>query len=1088
MKNKLTSTTGALYAARLALLLVAMTLSTLWTHARPAPPPMAYFTESPQTGCAPLLVHFYNASGAGAYLWNFGDPGSGLNDTSTACGPFHIFNTPGAFTVTLTVTNGSGVFTHTEAITVLPTPNPLITGPHKACQGPLYSYTYSVPLNAGSTYNWIVNNGAYSTNATGNVITVDWLNYGTNNITVSETNSVGCTGTDTINVNVAPLPNLSNYLPCGQKGGASGRNPDQGNPSQTPCVCANSVQTYFAPGDGNFYKWYVTNGTIVSLGPNGNTATIKWGNSGVACLTLIDSNVFGCKDSATCCFQLCPGPKAKFTITSSPSCLGTSIEFNGSPSAGAISYSWDFGDGSTATGKIVNHTYGAVGSYSVTLTVANSTGCVSDTTMTVTVTPGTAPHIYCPGSVCANSQAVYWTNRIAGATYTWNVTGGTWVPNAVGDSIRVTWGPGPIGMITLSVSGTSIYTCPQPVTVSVPILPAVPAIDGSTVVCIGTQYTYTAPLIPGSDYTWTVTGASLVTPNGNSVNIIWDGTATGTITLHIKNDLLCCKGVNSITVVKKPTLFIFGTNPVCPHQLGTYSTTGGILCNWTVTGGSFVGPSSGVTGVTIKWGTGATGLVTASPVVSGAFCNDPASLSITIIPLPAPAQISGSNMVCLGSTTGYTVNVPPGIGSTWQAYGGSLSSTTPTSTNVTWTVPGMDSIVVIQTNSLGCPVRNKYIVYVVPPGIPTITGPTPVCVHDIKTYSFVLPAGIPASAYQWSVIGGNVTPSAPSNTVTIAWGFSASGVITLTNLVCNTSANFNVTIYDSPTVVINQTLNCNPVMNLTAITDPLSTIQWTGHPVGMATITVSAPGTYTVTVKNPVGCTNVKSITLSSIPTLPHPDATITKTGLYSPTYPFLVEFCVPNVPGQIYHWSSGETTPCIFVHDYIARTVTVTGVNLCTSTNKDSVIYINPCPVPPCPIACSITTNCPVTTLTAGSGSSWSWTLPGGGTASTQSVSVSAGPGTYTVSYLDVSGNPQSCSYTYYGPNPTPTFSVASICNPVTFNNTTFPTANYYYWDYGDGSYSNGTFGQHTYSLAGPYTVVLWVSMDPVGHPSPFR
>jgi chitodextrinase len=34
-------------------------------------------------------------------------------------------------------------------------------------------------------------------------------------------------------------------------------------------------------------------------------------------------------------------------------------------------YTWDFGDGSTGSGATVSHTYGAIGTYTVTLTVGN---------------------------------------------------------------------------------------------------------------------------------------------------------------------------------------------------------------------------------------------------------------------------------------------------------------------------------------------------------------------------------------------------------------------------------------------------------------------------------------------------------------------------------------------------------------------------------------------------------------------------------------------------------------------------------------------------------------------------------------------
>ena len=55
--------------------------------------------------------------------------------------------------------------------------------------------------------------------------------------------------------------------------------------------------------------------------------------------------------------------------------VGTPVIFNASGSSdnvGVVSYEWDFGDGTTSTGVIVNHTYTESGTYTVTLTVKDA--------------------------------------------------------------------------------------------------------------------------------------------------------------------------------------------------------------------------------------------------------------------------------------------------------------------------------------------------------------------------------------------------------------------------------------------------------------------------------------------------------------------------------------------------------------------------------------------------------------------------------------------------------------------------------------------------------------------------------------------
>jgi PKD repeat protein len=74
-----------------------------------------------------------------------------------------------------------------------------------------------------------------------------------------------------------------------------------------------------------------------------------------------------------------PGaPSARFTYTPTDPLVNEPVTFDASsstPNGGNLtSYLWDFGDGTTGTGVIVNHTYTTVDSYLVTLNVTDSEG------------------------------------------------------------------------------------------------------------------------------------------------------------------------------------------------------------------------------------------------------------------------------------------------------------------------------------------------------------------------------------------------------------------------------------------------------------------------------------------------------------------------------------------------------------------------------------------------------------------------------------------------------------------------------------------------------------------------------------------
>ena len=78
-------------------------------------------------------------------------------------------------------------------------------------------------------------------------------------------------------------------------------------------------------------------------------------------------------------------PSAQFTSE----CVGLVCSFDGRPSTdpdGTVTgWSWDFGNGSSATGATTQHTFAAAGAYPMTLTVTDDAGATSRSTRTVTV-------------------------------------------------------------------------------------------------------------------------------------------------------------------------------------------------------------------------------------------------------------------------------------------------------------------------------------------------------------------------------------------------------------------------------------------------------------------------------------------------------------------------------------------------------------------------------------------------------------------------------------------------------------------------------------------------------------------------------
>jgi PKD repeat protein len=125
---------------------------------------------------------------------------------------------------------------------------------------------------------------------------------------------------------------------------------------------------------------------------------------------------------------LCAVPKAcNFTSDTSTPTTGQQILFKATASGGVGPYvfTWNFGDGETANGDSIQHTYVSTGTYNVTITVRDSAGHAYQTSNTLTIarskTSGSPLSLFAPfvlvalASGVAFSGAVYWyRSRILG--------------------------------------------------------------------------------------------------------------------------------------------------------------------------------------------------------------------------------------------------------------------------------------------------------------------------------------------------------------------------------------------------------------------------------------------------------------------------------------------------------------------------------------------------------------------------------------------------------------------------------------------------------------------------------------------------
>ncbi|MBL4668806.1 MAG: PKD domain-containing protein, partial [Flavobacteriales bacterium] len=890
---------------------------------------------------------------------------------------------------------------------------------------------------------------------------------GTYTVQLISTSPFACSDTITTTIVVDSLPtsNFGFTIEC------------VGNPTIFTDSSSNAISWSWTFGDGN---------NSVLQNPSNSYAV-----AGTYNVTLITTNVAGCTHTITIPVVVNNVAVAAFSTTQT--CFGAATNFTDLSSGTPISWSWDFGDGSTAITQNPSNIYGAPGTYNVALIVAAGSGCFDTIVQAITVdSVPTANYTFT--DVCSNDTTFFISTSTGNPdTYSWTFGDGNTdnTNNSTPNNIYLVDGTYNIELII----GYASTGCTDTITQVITSYPHTAPNFSNNTACLNdttffTDLTGNSPTI----WTWNFGDGNTDNVQNPTYTYLLDGNYN--VTLTTENIFGCADSVTQGITIDPLPIANFSFDTVCLNTITTFIDNSINAVSWVWDFGD--GNTSASQNPTHLYG--ADGTYNTELIVTNQFgCTDTTVNSIIVNPNP----IAGftTDTVCFGVPTTFT-DISTGTPVTWAWNFGDGNTDNTQFTSNTYGVDSTYTTQLIVTNIFNCAdtILNTVIV------LPQPTAAFDVTLSCAKQQSIFVDTsqGTPTN-WSWDFGDGNTSNlQNPSNIYLLGGNYNVQLIIG-NGAGCSDTIVTPIVVSTVPTPGFSADTVC--FGNVTTFTENvidvagIATYDWDFGDGNTSispnpTYIYQAPGTYNVTLiaTNINGCDSFITIPVI-VNAIPVAIYTVDTVCLGSITTFADASTGTPN--GWTWNFGDGNNSNIgpVATHTYLTpgsflTSLIVSGGSAnCTNQAFQIVVVVDD-------VVAGITVNTPIcdndvitfndnSIINIGFITNWTWNFGDGNTSTQQNPTYTyMNPGTYIVSLTVISngGCTSSTSVTVtVNENPKALFTPVDGClNGATlFTDLSTGTPTGWAWNFGNGNTSTQQNPTHIYTSSGQYNVTLTVISD---------